>query len=208
MDLDDLKATWQQETQHYLQSNKKDMEQLQLILKERTNDVMSGVRKKYNAIILLAVIWTLGNNLLAPLLDYWLKGGVGVIFSEKKLLRFAVDALLCLLVVCFYRLKYAHLKNDVSADNLYVTLNTNIQYLKNSLKQEIYFIAGICFLFLIISVTLGAYEGKLPHTTGTVIIAIWAILILFGMALWLILKRKRYYKRNIAQLKHYLAELA
>lgn len=47
MELDDLKAGWQKETDTHSQLNKKNMEQLQLILKEKTSATLIGVKKNF-----------------------------------------------------------------------------------------------------------------------------------------------------------------
>ena len=53
MELDDLKINWQKESTQNLELNKQSMEQLQLILKEKTTATLSGMKKKHEKIIIL-----------------------------------------------------------------------------------------------------------------------------------------------------------
>ena len=213
MNLDDLKTTWQKETQDYSRSGKKDMEQLQLILTGKTLNVMDKVKRKYNAIIVAVVIYTLGTKIIAPVLIAWNSGDWGGVITPRNVTKLAVEGLLCLLVVCFYRIKYVRSKNNVPLDDLKTALTSNIAYLKKSFKQEAYFIVGMFCFFVVIAISISLYEGKMPvdfNNKRTVVyffMGILALLILFGLTLRFVFKRKRDYDANMANLKQYLAEL-
>ena len=213
MNIDDLKTTWQKETQDYSRSGKKDMEQLQLILAAKTLNVMDKVKRKYNAIILAVVIYTLGTNIIAPTLMIWQSGNWEGILKPKHPLKLAVEGLLCLLVVGFYRIKYVRSKNNVPLDDLKTALTSNIAYLKKSFKQEAYFIVGMFCFFVVIAISISLYEGKMPvdfndkRTVVYFFMGILALLILFGLTLRFVFKRKRDYDANMAVLKQYLLEL-
>lgn len=205
MELDDLKINWQKESAQNLEHNKQTMEQLQLILKEKTTATLSGMKKKYQKIIKLLIIGVTANVILNPFLHF-LMGDDGPVFrlTYSGLFTIITFVLICLVVIFFYWVKYR--STPVVNTNLEVTLSQNIASLKRSLKREVIFIIALFVaLFTIGRITSqylgnGAF-GDILHTD--IMLAIGAGVLMFAFYLY---KRVTFYSKNINELQQYLNE--
>lgn len=205
MELDDLKIKWQKESNQNLEHNKQTMEQLQLILKEKTSATLSGMKKKYEKIIRLLIIGVTANVILSPFLHF-LMGDDGPVFrlTYSGLLSIITLVVICLAVIFFYWVKFK--SKPVINTNLEVTLSQNINSLKTALKQEVIFIITLfVMLFAIARITSqylgnGAF-GDIFHTD--IMLAIGAGVLMFAFYLY---KRVRFYSKNINELQQYLSE--
>jgi hypothetical protein len=206
MDLDSLKTSWQKETEDYTQLNQKDMEQLHLILKEKTAGVMINVKKKYETIISMVMMGMFLNILISPFL-HWLLGDPGPVFRMPSLLSLLTIITACLVILIFYRIKYISLKTTVAVDDLKLALTDNIDQLKRSFKYEVQFLIALFILLMIIARMQSQYRGN--GDFGDIFRLDIMLSILAGCALLTfgLLRRKRQYDRNIAELQQYLNEL-
>lgn len=205
MELDDLKINWQKESSQNLEVNKQTMEQLQLILKEKTTTTLSGMKKKYEKIIRLLIIGVTANVILSPFLHF-LMGDDGPVFrlTYSGVFTIITFVLICLVVIFFYWVKYR--STPVVNTNLEVTLSQNIASLKRSLKREVVFIIALFVMLFIIARMTSQYLGNgafgdIFHTD--IMLAIGAGVLMFAFYLY---KRVKFYNRNINELQQYLNE--
>lgn len=205
MELDDLKVNWQKESTQNLEHNKQTMEQLQLILKEKTTATLSGMKKKYKTIIKLLIIGVTANVILSPFLHFLL-GDDGPVFrlTYSGIFSIITFVMICLVVILFYWVKYR--STTVVNANLEVTLSQNIDSLKRSLKLEVTFIIALFFMLFIIGRMTSQYLGNgafgdIFHTD--IMLAIGAGVLMFAFYVY---KRVKFYNRNISELQQYLNE--
>jgi len=205
MELDDLKINWQKESTQNLELNKQSMEQLQLILKEKTTATLSGMKNKYEKIIRLLIIGVTANVVLSPFLHFLL-GDPGPVFRLTYSGVFSIVTFvgICLVVIFFYWIKYR--STPVVNASLEVTLSHNINSLKKSLKREVTFIIALFVLLFIIGRMTSQYLGNgafgdIFHTD--IMLAMGAGVLMFAFYVY---KRVRFYNRNISELQQYLNE--
>ncbi len=205
MELDDLKTKWQKESTQNLEHNKQTMEQLQLILKEKTVDTLSGMKKKYQKIIKLLIIGVTANVILNPFLHFLL-GDDGPVFrlTFSGIFTIITFVAICLVVIFFYWVKFK--SKPVVNTNLEVTLSQNIDGLKKSLKQEVVFIIALFVILFTIARMTSQYLGNgdfgdIFHTD--IMLAIGAGALMFTFYVY---KRVSFYNRNIDELQQYLNE--
>jgi hypothetical protein len=205
MELDDLKINWQKESTQNLEHNKQTMEQLQLILKEKTTATLSGMKKKYEKIIKLLIIGVTANVILSPFLHF-LMGDEGPVFrlTYSGIFSIITFVLICLVVILFYWVKFK--STPVVSSNLEVTLSQNIDNLKRSLKREVTFIIALFVMLFIIARMTSQYLGNgdfgdIFHTD--IMLAIGAGVLMFAFYVY---KRMKFYNRNIDELQQYLNE--
>ena len=205
MELDDLKINWQKESTQNLEHNKQTMEQLQLILKEKTTATLSGMKKKYQKIIKLLIIGVTANVILSPFLHF-LMGDDGPVFrlTYSGVFSIITFVMICLVVILFYWVKFK--STQVINANLEVTLSQNIVSLKSSLKREVIFIIALFFMLFIIGRMTSQYLGNgafgdIFHTD--ILLAIGAGVLMFAFYVY---KRVKFYNRNISELQQYLNE--
>jgi hypothetical protein len=205
MELDDLKTKWQKESTQNLEHNKQTMEQLQLILKEKTAATLSGMKKKYEKIIKLLIIGVTANVILSPFLHF-LMGDDGPVFrlTFSGIFTIITFVLICLVVILFYWVRYK--STPVVNANLEVTLSQNIDNLKRSLKREVTFIIALFVMLFIIGRMTSQYLGNgafgdIFHTD--IMLAIGAGVLMFAFYVY---KRVKFYNRNISELQQYLNE--
>jgi hypothetical protein len=205
MELDDLKVNWQKESTQNLEHNKQTMEQLQLILKEKTSATLSGMKKKYQKIIKLLIIGVTANVILSPFLHFLL-GDDGPVFrlTYSGVFSIITFVVICLVVILFYWVKYK--STPVVDTNLEVTLSQNIDNLKRSLKREVIFIIALFVALFTIGRMTSQYLGNgafgdIFHTD--IMLAIGAGVLMFAFYVY---KRVKFYNRNIHELQQYLNE--
>jgi hypothetical protein len=207
MELDDLKINWQKESTQNLEHNKQTMEQLQLILKEKTNVALSGMKFKYKKIVIMLSIGLVVNALLQPFLHFILGDG-GPVFriTNSGMLSLISFIGLGLIVLIFYWIKYRSMPLTTINTELKVTLSQNIDGLKRSLKQEVIFIIALFTMLFIIGRMTSQYLGNgsfgdIFHTD--IMLAIGAAVLMFAFYVY---KRVKFYNRNINELQQYLNE--
>lgn len=205
MELDDLKAHWQKETKDNLNKNTQSMEQLKLILKERTTKTLTGLKKKYERIISLLIGGIFLNVLINPFLHFLL-GEEGPIFriTFGGLLSLLTVVLVCLVVVFFYWFKYTSLDIDVPDRDIRTTLGKKIKSLKRSYRQEVIFIMAVFTLLFILARVTSQYLGNGDFLDIFHIDILLAMLAALAIMCFYIYKRSITYKRNIRDLEHLL----
>lgn len=205
MELDDLKVNWQKESTQNLEHNKQTMEQLQLMLKEKTTATLSGMKKKYQKIIKLLIIGVTANVILSPFLHFLL-GDDGPVFrlTYSGMFSIITFVLICLVVILFYWVKFK--SKPVVSTNLEVTLSQNMESLKKHQRQEVIFIIALFVMLFIIGRMTSQYLGNgdfgdIFHTD--IMLAIGAGVLMFAFYVY---KRVKFYNRNINELQQYLNE--
>jgi hypothetical protein len=207
MELDDLKAKWQQEVKLNINNNEQTMEQLQLLLKEKTVQTMSGMKKKYEKIIHFLLIGILLNICLNPFLHFILGDDVPVFqITYGGLVSIATFVLFGVVVLLYYWLKYTGM-SVAEPDDIKHNLINNIARLKKWLRQEIAFLILI-FTVLFISGRVGSQHlgngdfGDIFHKD--ILLAMFSGIL---MVCFYIYMRVRAYQKNIKELQSYLKEL-
>ncbi len=207
MELDDLKVNWQKESTQNLEHNKQTMEQLQLILSEKTNIALSGMKFRYKKIVIMLSVGLLANAILQPFLHFLL-GDSGPVFriTNSGLLSIATLVGLGLIVLIFYWVKYKSMPISTINTDLKVTLSNNIKGLKKSLKQEVVFIIVLFFMLFTIARSTSQYLGNgafgdIFHKD--IMLAMGAGVLMFAFYVY---KRVKFYNRNINELQDYLNE--
>ncbi len=207
MELDDLKANWQKESTQNLEHNKQTMEQLQLILSEKTNLALSGMKFRYKKIVIMLSVGLLANAILQPFLHFLL-GDSGPVFriTNSGLLSIATLVGLGLIVLIFYWVKYKSMPINTINTDLKVTLSNNIKGLKKSLKQEVVFIIVLFFMLFTLARITSQYLGNgafgdIFHKD--IMLAMGAGVLMFAFYVY---KRVKFYNRNINELQDYLNE--
>ena len=208
MELDDLKANWRRETEKNLAINKQSMEQLQLILQQKTTGTLTGMKKKYEKIISFLLVGIFLNVLISPFLHFLL-GEEGPVFrlTFSGLLSLLTVVVMGLIVVFFYWTKYTALKTSLTPEDLKLSLSENIAGLKKSLKQEVYFIGALFVIIFILGRMTSQYLGHGSFGDIFHLDILLAMLALISMMGFYIYKRATVYKKNIQELQNYLAEL-
>lgn len=205
MELDDLKANWQKETKENLNKNTQSMEQLKLILKERTTATLSGLKKKYKRIISFLIVGIFLNVLINPFLHFLL-GDEGPIFriTFGGLLSLLTIVLMCLVVVFFYWLKYTSLDTDLPDRDIKTNLFQKIKGLKKSYRQEVIFIITLFSLVFVLARITSQYLGNGDFWDIFHSDILLAMLAALAMMCFYIYKRSISYKRNIKDLEDHL----
>lgn len=209
MELDDFKATWQKQNAHQSQLNKKNMEQIQSILREKTSGVLVNVKKKYEVVISVVLLGILGNLLLSPFLP-WVLGVDGPVYTLPtelgQLMSILVVTILGILIIFFYWLKYTSLETTIPRDDLRLTLSESIKKLKRSLWQEIYFFLALYVSFFMVARSQSQFMGYGDFWDIFRIDVMAALIIGLVLIGYYLFRKVRQYKKYIQELKAYLAE--
>ena len=207
MELDDLKVNWQKESMQNLELNKQTMEQLQLMLQEKTSLALSGMKKKYERIITLLFLGVL-INIIVHLFLHFLLGDPGPVFrlTYSGLVAIMSFVVIGVVVIFFYWLKFKSIPVTTINTQLKVTLSQNINSLKRSLKQEVIFIIALFVTLFTIGRIVSQYLGNgnfgdIFH--ADIMLAIGAGVLMFAFYLYM---RVIYYNKNIHELQQYLDE--
>jgi hypothetical protein len=195
MDLDKLKASWQKEIETNSQINKKDMEQLKLLLNGKTYDLITSLRKKYEKIIGIMLCGMLITVLFSPIITdgFTFPGSIN---GFVKMMVFYI------VLIIFYWTKFRSINNLELSENIRDRIEQLLKMLKRSLKIEVSFV----FIFLAAIVVIGRFIfGKgLENLNDTGFLISVPLAFLFSSAmLYLIVKR---HKDKIKELESYLKE--
>lgn len=208
MELDDLKASWQQENTDKTRLKQKNMEQLQIILNKKTSGIMQRVKSKYEFAISVLLIGVFLNVLISPFL-HWLLGEPGPVFRMpdfKSLSSLFVVVLMFVVVLFFYWIKYTSVQTQVYSDDIKLTLLENIKKLKKSFRQEVFFLISFFVVFFIIarlhSQILG--NGDFWDIFRKDILLSMLLSVTFFAVL--IYRRAKHYYKNIKEFESYLSE--
>jgi len=207
MELDDLKARWRKETEENEHLNKQAMEQLQAILRTKTSGTLAGVKEKYARIISLLTIGLLINVLISPFLHFLL-GNDGPVFrlTIGGLVSLVTLLVVGLVVIFFYWRKYKQLESNAVDENLKKALMDNIDRLRRSLRQEIYFMVALFAGLFVLARGASQYLGNGDFGDIFHIDILLSMLVGLSIMAFYVYKRVSAYKKNIAELKKYLSE--
>lgn len=209
MELDDLKASWQEKNANYSQLNKKNMEQLQIILKEKTAGVMSSVKKRYEATISYVLTGTVGTLVLVGFVP-WLLGVDGPIYnlptSLNQALNIIVVLLLGLSIVFFYWIKYTSMEQFLDSQDMKSTLSRSIQKLKKSNNQEIFFTVSLTLAWMTIARMHSHFAGYGNFWDILRFDILLSFLVAVALVGYYLVKRTGQYRMLIQELQEYLKE--
>ncbi|WP_207421664.1 hypothetical protein [Desertivirga brevis] len=207
MELDELKARWQKESEENINLNNQSMEQLETMLKQKTSTTLGHIKNKYRGIISYLMVGLLLNIIVSPFLHFLL-GDEGTIFrlTFSGLLSLVTFLAIGLIVVFFYWIKYSAFNIEVSNNDVRTTLEQKIKALKRSLKQELAFIIAVFISIFIVGRASSQFLGNgnfgdifrkdilLSMAAGTLILVFY------------IIKRVKAYNSYIDKLEEYLGE--
>jgi hypothetical protein len=198
MELDDLKAGWKKETASEIEIRRKDMDQLQSMLHNKTTDLLTRIRKRYEMIISCLLISVLLYTIIHPVIsdDFTYPGSTS---------GFVKGMLLYILVVFFYWLKLVSVNNLNPSNEIKDRLSQMLRMLRRNLRIEMGFVVLVFTGGPLVSRFV--YHGKAFTDLDDigVRIAVPAGILLLGLILYIIRNR---YAKNIRELEGYLAEYA
>jgi len=196
MELDDLKAGWEKETDYQIGSGRKDISQLQFMLHNKAGDMLTRIRKRYEMIISCLLFSVMISILVHPIIsdDFNYPGSAS---------GFVKGMMLYLLVLLFYWLKLVNINNISLSDQIRERLEDMLKWQKRSLRLEAGFIVLAFVGGPLVSRFVYHGRGFTDLDDIGVRIAVPAGLILMSIILYIIIKRHR---RNILELQGYLAE--
>jgi hypothetical protein len=198
MELDDLKAGWKKETASEIEIRRKDMDQLQSMLHNKTTDLLTRIRKRYEMIISCLLISVLLYTIIHPVIsdDFTYPGSTS---------GFVKGMLLYILVVFFYWLKLVSVNNLNPSNEIKDRLSQMLRMLRRNLRIEMGFVVLVFTGGPLVSRFV--YHGKAFTDLDDigVRIAVPAGILLLGLILYIIRNR---YTKNIRELEGYLAEYA
>lgn len=195
MELDDLKANWQKETENYSQLNKKNMQQMQFILHQKTADLITSMKKKFEKIISIM----LGGMLIFVLVFPFISDGFlypGSINGFAKMMFFY------LVLIIFYWEKLKNINNLDLSDHIKERLEQLLKMLRRDRRIEMIFLA----LFFIGFILVGRFfygKGLSNLDDRGVMIGFPLALVFTGIMIYVIIKR---YQKEMSELKKYLDE--
>jgi hypothetical protein len=198
MELDDLKAGWKKETASEIEIRRKDMDQLQSMLHNKTTDLLTRIRKRYEMIISCLLISVLLYTIIHPVIsdDFTYPGSTS---------GFVKGMLLYILVVFFYWLKLVSVNNLNPSNEIKDRLSQMLRMLRRNLQIEMGFVVLVFIGGPLVSRFV--YHGKAFTDLDDigVRIAVPAGILLLGVILYIIRNR---YTKSIRELEGYLAEYA
>jgi len=209
MELDDLKKRWQKRTTEQSKTNIKNMEQLEIILKQKTSGLLNNVKKNYSSLIsrvLVAILVTLVLSGFAP----WLMGQEGPVYrlltTPDRVLSMLVIVGLALTFIFFYWIKYRSMETAFIGTDIKQTLQKNIVKLRNSLIHEVLYVTTLFFGWVTIARFHSQVAGygefwDILHTDILLAIGSLAILLIGYLVV-----RYRQYRKYIDELREYLEE--
>lgn len=209
MELDDLKEGWQKRTTEQSKIYKKNMEQLEIILKQKTSGLLNNVKNNYGSLIsyvLVAMMFTLVLCGFAP----WLMGQEGPVYSLPttldRALNVLVIALLGLTFTFFYWIKYTAIETAFIGTDIKQTLQKSIEKLKSSLIHEVLYVTALFFGWVTIArfhSQVAGYGEFWDILHNDILLSIGSLAILLFIYL---VVRYRQYTKYIHELREYFEE--
>jgi len=195
MELDDFKNIWQQENDRLTGLQQKDPAVIEQLLANKTTDLVSVMRRKYEKIITMMLV----SMLLMILVFSVISDGFaypGSAYGFAKCMFFYV------LLIAFYWLKYKTVLHLRLSDFLEQQMTQLLHVLEKSRRIEIIF----CIVFYVALMIVGRFfYGKGLEGLFTLqMLGLFSLSLVFAAAMiWLIARR---HTRQINELKQYLAE--
>ena len=208
MELDDLKAGWQQENTDKTFLKPKNMEQLEMILKSKTTGIMELVKSKYQLGVSVILFGIIVNILLSPFL-HWLLGEPGPIFripTANQFFSLITIVLFFLVAISFYWIKFTSVSTHADGENIKEMLLKNIQQLKKSWKQEVAFILLFFIVLFLTARTESHFLGKGSFWDIYRVDILLSLLAGVSVIIGIIKFRSLHYNKNINELKSLLSE--
>lgn len=185
------------------------MDQLELILKQKTSGMLSHVKTRYGTLISYMLVGIFFSLIFIGFVP-WLTGQDVPVYTWPTTLDRALNMLVILLLamtfVFFYWLKYTAMEAAVSEEDVIHTVKKNLEKLKRSLRHEVLFVVVLFFGWVTIARfhSQVAGHGDFWHILHLdILVAIGALAVLLGG--YLIVRYKQYQK-YILELKGYLEE--
>ncbi len=185
------------------------MEQLELILKQKTVGMLNTVKTRYGRLISYMLIIIFVTLIVSGFLP-WLMGQDVPVYvwptTVDRALNMLVSIFLALTFVFFYWLKYTAMEATFDGEDIKQAVEKSIAKLRRSLRHEILFVIALFFGWLTIARFHAQVAGHgdfwdILHLD--IILAIGALVVFLGSYL---VVRYRAYKKYISELKGYLEE--
>jgi len=185
------------------------MEQLELILKQKTSGTLNQVKTRYGTLIsymLIVILVTLIFSGFTP----WLMGQEAQVYSwpttVDRALNMLVMVLLALTFIFFYWLKYTAMEVAFDGEDIKQAVKKNIEKLRRSLRHEVLFVITLFLGWVTIARFHSQASGygdfwDILHVD--ILLAIGALAVFLGSYL---IVRYRQYKKYISELTGYLEE--
>ena len=209
MELDDLKKGWKETTTEHTKLKSKNMEQLELILKQKTSGMLNQVKTRYGVLISYMLIVTSFTLILSGFVP-WLTGQDVPVYSWPTTLDRALNALVIVLMaltfVFFYWLKYTAMETAFDGENIKQALKMNIEKLRRSLAHEVLFVIALFLGWATIArfhSRIGGHGDFWDILHLDILLAFGAMVLFLGAYLFV---RYRQYKKYISELQGYLEE--
>jgi len=209
MELDDLKKGWNERTSEHSKLNNKNMEQLELILKQKTSGILNHVKTRYGRLISYMLVIIFPTLILSGFLP-WLFGQDVPVYrwpiTLSQALNMLVIVFLALTFVFFYWLKYTTMEVAFGGEDIKQGVKKSIEKLGRSLRHEVLF--GITLFFGWVTIArshaqVSGYGDFWDILHLDILLAIGAMVVFLGVYL---IVRYREYKKYILELKGYLEE--
>lgn len=195
MELDDLKAAWQNDAVNYTKANIKNAQYLQEVLNGKTADLITSMKKRYEKIISAM----LGSMILMVLVFPMLSDGFTYPGSVNG---FAKAMFFYLVLIIFYWVKLKIVNHLELSDHLKERMEQLLKLLRKNLRMEVTF--GLLFFMGLLLIGRFFYGKGLENLNDTgFLIGLPLSVLMVGILIFLINKR---YKKQITELETYLAE--
>lgn len=209
MELDDLKKRWKERTTEHSKLNSKNMEQLELILKQKTSGMLNNVKTRYGTLISYMLVVIFPTLIFSGFLP-WLLGQKVPVYTWPTTLDRALNMLVFIFIaltfVFFYWLKYTAMEVAFDGEDIKQAVKKNIEKLRGSLRHEVLFVITLFFGWATIArfhSQVAGYGDFWDILHLDILLAIGAMAVFLGVYL---VVRYREYKKYISELKGYLEE--
>lgn len=206
MELDHLKLQWNKRTTDL---NKKNMEQLQSILKSKASGMLLDIKKRYEATISYVFVGTIAGLLLSGFIP-WIAGKEGPVYSLPTTVNYALNALVFVLIgftiIFFYWKKYTSLQTNISGKDVKTTLMEYVLRLRRSLRQEIAFVVSLTLGWFVVARMHSQFAGNGDFWNIFSVDIFIAIILLFTLSGGYLFYKISQYRKCIKELQGYLTE--
>ena len=185
------------------------MEQLELILKQKTSGILNHVKTRYGRLISYMLVIIFPTLIVSGFLP-WLLGQEVPVYTWPTTLDQALNMLVIvffsLTFVFFYWLKYTAMEVAFDGEDIKQAMKKNIGKLRRSLRHEVLFVITLFFGWVTIARSHSQVSGygdfwDILHLD--ILLAIGAMVVFLGGYL---IVRYREYQKYISELEGYLEE--
>lgn len=185
------------------------MEQIEMILKQKTSDLVNKVKTSYESLISYVLV-SIAFSLVFMGFIPWLLGQDGPVYhwptTFDRALNMLVIVVLGLTFIFFYWVKYKAIATVFEGPDIKQGLIRNIEKLRNAFMHEVIYVIALFMGWFTIArfhSQVAGYGEFWDILHPDILLAIGAMTIFLGSYL---IVRYRLYKKYISELKGYLEE--